>query len=140
MKRSTAYRSLFALASAGLASTPIGGGLAVSHAARPSSGAAAHAKATVKKFKGPVAEMHQWGPLQVTVSIKGKKITSVSAPTSPHTPRSQSLQSMALPLLKAETLRAQNASIDTISGATDTSEAYIASLTGALQKAHLKTG
>jgi uncharacterized protein with FMN-binding domain len=105
----------------------------VSHAS------SSRATTITKKVKGPLEQMHQWGPLQVTISIRGKKIVAVSAPVNAHTPRSESLQSMALPLLKAETLKAQSAAIDSISGATDTSDAYIASLSSALKKAHLKS-
>ena len=44
---------------------------------------------------------------------------------------------MALPELRSETLTAQSAQIDTVSGATYTSDAYIRSLQSAIDAAHL---
>jgi uncharacterized protein with FMN-binding domain len=62
---------------------------------------------------------------------------SVKISTSPENFRSQFIDQQAVPLLKQETLQAQSANIDTVSGATMTSEAYIQSLQAALKKAHL---
>ena len=44
---------------------------------------------------------------------------------------------VALPILRSETLTAQSAQIDTVSGATYTSDAYIRSLQSAIDAAHL---
>jgi uncharacterized protein with FMN-binding domain len=79
--------------------------------------------------------MGRWGTLRVTITVKNKKITSVSATTSDHTARSSFIVSNAIPALKQETLQAQSASINTVSGATDVSNAYIESLQGAIAKA-----
>lgn len=70
--------------------------------------------------------------------MKVKKILKVGITTSPENFRSQFIDQQATPLLRQETLKAQSANIDTISGATMTSETYITSLQRALRKAHLK--
>ena len=85
---------------------------------------------------GPVEDM-QWGPVQVTISVKGKKITDVQASAPTERARSAFINQQALPLLKQEVLQAQSANIDLISGATMTSDAYDMSLQAALQAAHL---
>lgn len=85
-------------------------------------------------YKGSAAEM-RWGTVQVSVVVKNKKITNVKATVDIHTDRSQFINDQALPLLKEEVLQAQSVAIDTVSGATDTSEAYIASVQSAVKKA-----
>jgi hypothetical protein len=50
-------------------------------------------------------------------------------------PCSASINSYAVPLLVSETLQAQSANINLVSGATDTSEAYLQSLQDALSAA-----
>jgi len=49
----------------------------------------------------------------------------------------ESINAQAIPILKSETLQAQSASINGVSGATITSNAYVQSLQAALAKAHL---
>lgn len=88
-------------------------------------------------YKGTVAST-RWGPVQVTITVADNKITSVSVPTYPHgNGRDQEINAYALPILKQETLSAQNANIDTVSGATVTSDGYIRSLQAAIDAAHL---
>jgi uncharacterized protein with FMN-binding domain len=89
---------------------------------------------TTHKYKGPTVQM-PWGPVRAVVYVKGKKITKVVVLTSPQTNRSQFIDEQAAPLLQQETLHAQNAKIDAISGATMTSEAYIQSLQAIVKKA-----
>ena len=96
-----------------------------------------HHKATVSGvFKGPAVNM-QWGAVQVTITVVNGKITKVKATAPHHTSRSKLINSVALPLLKKEVLKAQSAKISTLSGATLTSNAYILSLQSALTAAHL---
>jgi uncharacterized protein with FMN-binding domain len=65
-----------------------------------------------------------------------RKITSVAVPVYPnHTDRSVFINQNALPTLRAEALRAQTANIDLVSGATDTSDAFVQSLQAAILKA-----
>jgi uncharacterized protein with FMN-binding domain len=94
------------------------------------------ATTTTHKYKGPAVDM-RWGPVQATIYVKGKKITKVSISTFPENSRSSFIDQQAVPLLKQETLIAQNANIDMISGATLTSDAFAQSLQAALVKAHL---
>jgi uncharacterized protein with FMN-binding domain len=93
-------------------------------------------KVSTRKIVGPVEEM-QWGPVQVTLIVKGKRITDVQASAPMERARSQFINSQAIPWLRQEVLKAQSANIDGISGATMTSEAFYLSLVAALHKAHL---
>ena len=80
----------------------------------------------------------QWGPVQVQITVKNGKITKVSVVDYPHgNQRDQEINSYALPQLVQETLSAQSAQIDTVSGATVTSDGYLGSLQSALDRAGL---
>jgi uncharacterized protein with FMN-binding domain len=120
-----------------MAAFPIGSAWGASHTGLSKMQAQA-TKATSKKYRGPSVDM-MWGPVQVTVTIKGKKITKVAAVAPMERPRSNFINSQAVPMLTQETLQAQSSHIDTIGGATLTSEAYIASLHSALKKAKFPT-
>ena len=75
----------------------------------------------------------RWGPVQVRVTVKNGRLTEVTAVTYPQdNPRDQEINSYALPRLRSEALQAQSADIDTVSGATYTSEGYRQSLQSAL--------
>lgn len=77
-----------------------------------------------------------YGRVQVSVTIVGNRITSVTPLDYPQDRRtSRYINGQALPMLQQEVISAQSANIDTISGATLTSEAYIRSLGTALRKA-----
>lgn len=80
----------------------------------------------------------RWGPVQVRVTLKNGRITDVTAVSYPtDNPRDQEINSYALPQLRREALAAQSASIDSVSGATYTSDGYKQSLQSALDSAHL---
>ncbi len=80
----------------------------------------------------------RWGPVQVRVSLSGSRITAVEAIVVPDSnPRDREINSFAVPVLTQEALDAQSAQIDTVSGATYTSEGYAGSLQSALDKAGL---
>ena len=108
--------------------------------AAPAIGALAKAKPKPKKkvvtrtVQGPSVDM-RWGPVQVTVKVKGTKILDVSATYPTERPKSQFINEQAIPMLRSEVLQAQSAQIDLIGGATMTSEAYAQSLQSALDKA-----
>jgi uncharacterized protein with FMN-binding domain len=88
-------------------------------------------------YNGSVAQT-RWGPVQVTITVANGKITAVDVPTYPTANRrDQQINAYAIPILRRETLAAQSADIDTVSGATVTSEGYIDSLQAALDAAHL---
>ncbi|MFD4524682.1 FMN-binding protein [Streptomyces sp. NPDC058470] len=78
----------------------------------------------------------RYGPVQVRVTLKSGKITDVTAVTYPQdNPRDQQINSYAIPQLKREALAAQSANVDTVSGATYTSDGYRQSLQSALDSA-----
>jgi uncharacterized protein with FMN-binding domain len=79
-----------------------------------------------------------FGVVQVQVKISGRKIVDVSTLSQPQDGHSRRINSVAIPQLRQEVLDAQSANIDTISGATVTSEAYAQSLQAALDAAHVK--
>ena len=78
----------------------------------------------------------RYGPVQLKITMNGGKITAVSAVQVPDgSPRDQEIAGFAVPQLTQEAIAAQSAHIDTVSGATYTSEGYIQSLQSALDKA-----
>ncbi|MEU6917478.1 FMN-binding protein [Streptomyces olindensis] len=68
------------------------------------------------------------GPVQVEVTFEGDRIASVRMLRQPNHPQTTA----AVPKLIEETLQAQSADIDTVSGATITSDGYRESLQAAL--------
>ncbi len=77
-----------------------------------------------------------YGRVQVQVTVTNHQIASVKVLDYPQDRRTtRYINSQALPLLKQEVIAADSANIDTVSGATLTSEAYIRSLGTALQQA-----
>ncbi|MFD4673569.1 FMN-binding protein [Lentzea sp. NPDC058450] len=79
---------------------------------------------------GPAVNTSE-GTVQVQVTLQGTKIVDVKALRAPNSDPTR----MALPLLKQSALKAQSADIDTVSGATATSEGYRQSLQAALDGA-----
>jgi uncharacterized protein with FMN-binding domain len=78
----------------------------------------------------------RYGPVQVRVALSAGRITAVTVVQAPGSnPRDQEITDFAVPQLTQEALAAQSAGIDTVSGATYTSEGYIRSLQSALDKA-----
>ncbi|MFH9863764.1 FMN-binding protein [Streptomyces sp. NPDC017202] len=87
--------------------------------ATSSSGAVVVTGTTVRTDKGDV---------QVEVTFEGEEITAVRMLKQPDHPQTTA----AVPTLVSETLEAQSADIDTVSGATLTSEGYKESLQAAI--------
>lgn len=80
---------------------------------------------------------NQFGDTQVKITISGGRITDVQAVQLPFDrPRSAEISQYASPLLHDEVLQAQSAQIDSLSGATYTSDAYAQSVQSALDQAH----
>jgi uncharacterized protein with FMN-binding domain len=80
----------------------------------------------------------RWGPVQVQLTIAGGTITDVSVVQYPDgNGKDQQINARALPVLVQETLDAQSADIDMVSGATVTSDGYLESLQSALDSAGL---
>ncbi len=81
----------------------------------------------------------RYGPVQVQVQIRSGRIISSNAIVYPQeSRRDQEINSQAIPQLNQETLQAQSSNIDTVSGATYTSQGYQQSLQSALDAAHFQ--
>jgi uncharacterized protein with FMN-binding domain len=80
---------------------------------------------------GSVAET-DFGPYQVQAVFQGTRLTDVRMVLTPRDRRSRSIAQDAEPTLREEALQAQSAKIDTVSGATATSEGYAQSLQAAI--------
>lgn len=77
-----------------------------------------------------------WGTVQVQADIVNGQITQVQFLQHPdHRSRSQSINQRADPILIQEAIQSQRADVDIVTGATDTSDAFIQSLTSALAQA-----
>jgi uncharacterized protein with FMN-binding domain len=80
----------------------------------------------------------RWGPVQVRIAVAGRTVTDVTVVEYPaNNRRDEQINARALPILVRETLAAQSARIDMVSGATVTSEGYLSSLQSALDQAGL---
>lgn len=99
-----------------------------------SSGAAAQAAGT---FAGSAVQT-RFGTVQVQITVKAGAITDVTAlQLTDNDRKSVQISNRAAPLLRAAVIKAQSAQVQTISGATVTSDAYLTSLQGALDAANL---
>jgi uncharacterized protein with FMN-binding domain len=87
-------------------------------------------------FSGPVVQGF-FGPVQAVLTVSGGKITNVRITAPQDNPTSAYINSQVVPLLRSETIQAQSANINGISGASVTSQAYYQSLLGALKAANL---
>ncbi|HVA96157.1 MAG TPA: FMN-binding protein [Candidatus Acidoferrales bacterium] len=86
-------------------------------------------------YTGPVEDAF-YGNVQVQVTISGGKINSVQFLQHPSDAmRSVAINDIAMPNLQQEAIQAQTATVDIVSGATDTSNAFIQSLKDALNQA-----
>ena len=128
MKRDELYRSMPAVVMTTAAVLGAAGSLQSAHASPLHAG-------TTQTFKGPTEDTFH-GPVQVSIVVKSKKIVNVKATIAPNADgRSPFLQNHAVPVLKQEVLTAQSAKINAVSGATETSDAYVQSLQSAIKKA-----
>jgi uncharacterized protein with FMN-binding domain len=106
-------------------------------ASRPASSTspAAPAGAAARTVTGKVANTEH-GPMQVQLTLAGQKITKVTLLQRTNDgAESVQIDSFAIPKLTSETLAAQSAHIDSVSGASYTSSGYIQSLQSALDQA-----
>ncbi|MFC9125919.1 FMN-binding protein [Streptomyces sp. NPDC057099] len=101
----------------------------VTEAAAPAStpSASSSGGSTTTVVKGSTLDTEK-GPVQVEVTFEGDKIASVRMLQQPNHPQTTA----AVPKLIEETLQAQSADIDTVSGATVTSDGYKESLQAAI--------
>jgi uncharacterized protein with FMN-binding domain len=86
-------------------------------------------------YTGIQADAH-WGTVQVQAVIANGQIGDVQFTDYPnHRSRSVEINRRAMPILMREAIQSQQADVDIVSGATDTSEAFIQSLDSALRQA-----
>jgi len=77
-----------------------------------------------------------YGNIQVQAVISGGKITDVQFLQYPNDrSRSIAINTLAMPNLKQEAIQAQSANVNIVSGATDSSNAFVQSLSSALSQA-----
>jgi uncharacterized protein with FMN-binding domain len=102
-----------------------------------SSSSPSSSSSAAKTYTGSVAST-RWGPVQVQITVSAGKITAVSVLQQPSgNPKDTEINDQALPVLIQDTLSAQSANIDMVSGATVTSDGYVQSLQAALDEAGL---
>jgi len=95
------------------------------------------AAATTKTVVGAL-ESYQYGQLEVKLTVSNGKITHVGFATFvANDGRSIGIDQQAAPILIQETIAAQSAQIQGVSGATYTTDAYEQSLQAAIDKAGL---
>ncbi|TCC21672.1 FMN-binding protein [Kribbella sindirgiensis] len=103
---------------------------------RPPTAGAGTGQASAVVVTGGVVDT-QYGPVQVEITVRGGRITRSHAVQHPSGDgRTDQINSFAVPQLDHETVTVQSARIDTVSGATFTSEGYRQSLQSALDAAH----
>jgi uncharacterized protein with FMN-binding domain len=80
---------------------------------------------------------YQYGDIQLKVSETGSRITGIEVVRNgADDPRSEEINSQAVPMLTSQALSAQSAQIDGVSGASFTSQAYTQALQSALDQLH----
>jgi uncharacterized protein with FMN-binding domain len=101
------------------------------------SGSTPSGSSGARTVTGSVAQT-QWGPVEVELRVTSGKISKVDVLQYPNgNGRDEEINNHALPILTQETVDAQSADIDMVSGATVTSDGYVSSLQSALDKAGL---
>ena len=128
-------QAILTLTMALTSAVPLSVAQGTAHASAATQAGVAAARPAARTFTGSVEQMQQWGPIQVSIVVMNKKITQALATLTAHSGRSAFIQANAVPILKRETLMAQSARIDAVSGATDMSTAYDVSLANAIARA-----
>ena len=106
-----------------------------SSSANGGSSGSSSGSAKITTYTGSVAQT-RWGPVQVKITVQGGKLTKVTILQQPSgNSRDARINDYALPILINESLKAQSANIDMVSGATVTSGGYVQSLQAALDGA-----
>jgi uncharacterized protein with FMN-binding domain len=81
------------------------------------------------------AVQEPWGTFQVQATISGGRLVTVTVVSEPSDGHSSRINASAVPVLTQAAVAAQNAQVDTVSGATWTSDSYRTSLQAALDAA-----
>ncbi|MBK6870637.1 MAG: FMN-binding protein [Kineosporiaceae bacterium] len=90
-----------------------------------------------KSYLGDAVDT-QFGPVQVKITVRATKIIkSVVTQVPMNNGHDERINNYAVPLLNAAAVKWQSAEIESVSGATVTSEAYKRSLQSAMDAAHL---
>jgi uncharacterized protein with FMN-binding domain len=136
--KATAAAKPVATKNAGATKTPASANSAASNSATPTA-AATTAPATPAAingtFTGPSVNVN-YGNVQVKITVVNGRITDAVAVKAP-TGKNDRWTNMAVPTLKAQTLKAQSANIQGVSGASYTSYGWFTSLQGAIALAGL---
>jgi uncharacterized protein with FMN-binding domain len=115
--------------------SPTAPGPAGSSSAGSKSSASSTAAPASRTLAGQAIQT-RYGTVQVQVVLSGSTIQSVGyLQLTADDPRSEEINSQAAPILVQQTMQAQSANIDGVSGATYTSEGYLQSLQSALDQA-----
>ena len=86
-------------------------------------------------YTGDVTDAY-YGNVQIQAVVSGGRIATVNFLQYPNDrDRSVRINSYAMPILQSEAIQTQKSQVDIVSGATDTSQAFIQSLQSALAKA-----
>jgi uncharacterized protein with FMN-binding domain len=81
-------------------------------------------------------EQYEWGDLQVKISVHGGQITGVQIVQYPdHRAESLEISQRASPLLDSEVIKTQQAKVDVVSSATDTSYVFRNAIASAIVRA-----
>jgi uncharacterized protein with FMN-binding domain len=116
---------------------PVSSGSGTGNGSSSSGTSSSGSSSTATTFTGDSADT-RWGPVQVEITVANGTITDVSVIDYPTgNGKDQQINARALPVLVQETLDAQSADIDMVSGATVTSDGYVESLQSALDQAGL---
>ncbi|WP_062646803.1 FMN-binding protein [Streptomyces maremycinicus] len=86
------------------------------------------------------AAQTQYGAVQVRITVVNNRITKAEAVQAPKGGTSDQKTALAVPKLNADVVAKQSPNIDTVSGATYTSEGYKKSLQSAIDKANASAG
>ena len=127
-------RRLAVLLAAGALAMPFAGNAWAATHAKPKKKTVSAVKRTVV---GPSVDM-QWGPVQVTIVVKGKTVLDIKTTAPTERSRSAFINQQAVPILRTEALKAiktHSNQINSLSGATMTTDAFAQSLSAALNKA-----
>ncbi|WP_371483348.1 FMN-binding protein [Kitasatospora sp. NBC_00315] len=110
---------------------------AASGGSSPSAAAAPSTAAGTRTVTGNAVDT-RYGPVQVRITLNGSRITRAEVLQYPSEGRRDlEINQFALPRLNQETVSAQSAHVDAVSGATYTSQGYQRSLQSALDQAGL---
>jgi uncharacterized protein with FMN-binding domain len=120
-----------AVAQAGATTDPNAGSTAATNGGSASGGS------YTGSVTGQAVQM-PYGVVQVKVTLQDGRITDVTILQEPRGGRSGQIAQYAAPLLRGEVLQAQSANVDTVSGATYTSQSYMQSVQSALDQAGIQ--